>query len=68
MNDIEIIKSLRESGLLMKDVSETIKNEAKDQKEGVLGMLLGTLDASLLGNPLTCKGPGEGTIRRGEYF
>ena len=33
MNDIKkIINSLEESGLLIKDVSETIKNEAKEQK------------------------------------
>ena len=68
VNDMEIIKSLRESGLLIKGVSETIKNEAKEQKEGVFGMLLGTLGASVLGNPLTCKEPGESTIRGGEYF
>ena len=34
MNDImEIIKSLEQSGLLIKDVSETIKNKAKEKKE-----------------------------------
>ena len=33
MNDItKMIKSLKESGLLVQDVSETIKNEAKKQK------------------------------------
>ena len=32
MNDImKIVKSLEESGILLKDVSETIKNEAKEQ-------------------------------------
>ena len=51
MNDIiKIIKFPKESGLLMRDVSETIKNEAKEQKGGFLSMLLGTLGASLLGN------------------
>ena len=62
---------LKESGLLIKGVSQTIKNEAKEQKEGFLGMLLGTLDASLLGNLLTDKGAirtGEGTIRTGQDF
>ena len=54
MNDItKIIKSLEESGLLIKGLSETIKNEAKEQKGGILRMLLGTLGASLLGNLLT---------------
>ena len=52
-NDImKIVKSLEESGLLVKDVSEIIKNEAKEQKGGFLGMLLGTLGARLLGNLL----------------
>ena len=72
MNDvIKIIKSPEESGLLIKGVSETIKNEAKEQKGGFLGMLLGTLGASLLGNLLTGKGTikaGEGTVRAGQDF
>ena len=51
MNDImKIVKSLEEFGLLIKGVSETTKNEAKEQKEQFLGMLLGTLGVSLLGN------------------
>ena len=55
MKDImKIVKFLKESGLLIKGVSDTIKNEAKEQKGGFLSMLLGTLDASLLGNLLTC--------------
>ena len=49
---IEIVKSLEDSGLLLKGASEAIQNEAKGQKEGFLSMLLGTLDASLLGNML----------------
>ena len=57
MNDImKIIKSLEESELLIKGVSETIKIEAKEQKGGLLSMLLGTLSISLLGNLLTGKG------------
>ena len=50
MNDIiKIVNSLEESDLLIKDFSKTIKNEAKEQKGRFLGMLLGTLVASLLG-------------------
>ena len=46
MNDImKIVKSLEESGLLIKGVRETIKNEAKEQRRGFLEMLLGTLGA-----------------------
>ena len=60
MNDIlKIVKSLEESGLLIKGVSETIKNEAKEEKGGFLEMLLGILGASLLENLWT----GKGTIR-----
>ena len=66
MNDImKIVKSLKQSGLLIKVVSETIKNETKGQKGVFLGMLLGALVASFLGNLLTCKGSiraGDGTI------
>ena len=47
---IKIIKSLEDSGLLLKGVTETVQNEIKEQKGGFLSMLLGTLGASLLGN------------------
>ena len=47
------VKSLEESSLLIKGVSKTIKNEAKEQ---FLGVLLDTSGASLLGNILTGKG------------
>ena len=57
MNDImKIVKFPEESGLLIKDFNETIKNEAKEQKGRFIGMLLGTLGASLLGYLLTGKG------------
>ena len=52
---MKIIKSFEESDLLIKSVSETIKNEVKEQKGGFLSMLLGTLGASLLGNLLKVK-------------
>ena len=76
LNDImKIVKSLEESGLLIKRVSETIKYESKEQKGRFFGMFLGTLGVSLLGNLLTGKGaittsqgreanmPGRGTNR-----
>ena len=53
---IEIVKTLEDSGLLLKVVSKTIQNETKKQKGGFLSMLLGTLGASLLGNILAGKG------------
>ena len=72
MDDIiKRIKPLEESGLLIKDVGKTIITEAKEQKWEFLSMLLGTLDASLLGNLLLCKGTiraGEDTIRAEQDF
>ena len=65
---IKIVKSLEDSGLLIEGVSETIQNEAKEQKGGFLSILLGTLGASLLRNILAGKGinrAGEGVIRAG---
>ena len=51
MNDnIKIVKSLEDSGLLLKGVTETFQNEAKEQKGGFLGMLLGTLRERLRRN------------------
>ena len=69
MNDImKIVQALEDSNIFLKGVSETIKNETKEQKGRFLTMLLGTLGAPLLGNLLTGKGfvrAGEGTIRTG---
>ena len=53
---INIVKSLEDSGPLLEGISETIQNEAKEQKWGFLSMLVGTLGASLLGNILARKG------------
>ena len=77
MDDIiKIVKSLKDSGLLLKEVTESVQNELKEQKGGFLSMLLGKLGASLLGNLLTGKGvnkkskgihrAGEGIVRAGE--
>ena len=65
---IKIAKFLDDSGLSLDGVSETIENEAKAQKGGFLKMLLGTLDATLLGNILAGKGivrTGYGSTREG---
>ena len=74
---IKIVKSLEDSGLLLKGVIETVQDEVKEQKGGFLSMLLGTLGASLSGNLITGKGiyraekgkginrAGEGTVRAG---
>ena len=52
---IKIVKSLEESWLLIKGVSESIKNDPKEQKGGFNSILLGTLAASILGSTLTDK-------------
>ena len=67
MNDIlKIVKSLENSGLLLKGVSETIQHEAKEQRGRFLSMLLGTLGASLLGDILSKGLSGKGILRAGE--
>ena len=73
---IKIVKSLEDSALLLKGITELIQNEVKEQKGGFLSMFLGTLGASLSENLLTrkginkkCKGinrAGEGIVRAGE--
>ena len=72
MNQIvKIVKSLEESGLLIKSVSETTKDEAKEQKRGFIWMLLDTLSANLFRSILTGKSKirtDEGTIRTGRMF
>ena len=75
MNDIlKIVQALEDSNILLKRVTETIKNETKEQKKGFLSMLLGTLGASLFGNLLSEKGivrdgsgnkKGKGVVRAG---
>ena len=52
---IKIIKELENSDILLKGVSKTIENEIKGQRGGFLGMLLGTLGASLLGKGIMYK-------------
>ena len=72
MEDImKMVKSLKESGLLMKRISESTKNETKEQKGGFLPMLLGTLTASMLESVLTRRGEiraGDIIIRADENF
>ena len=46
-DNMRIVKSIEESGLLTKGISEKTKNEVKEHKNGFLSMLLGTLAASL---------------------
>ena len=49
MNDIiKIIKSLEDSGILIDQVTETVKDEIKKQEGGFLRALLAPLAASLV--------------------
>ena len=59
---IKIVKSLGDSGLLLKGVSKTVQNEPKEHKGEFLSILLDTLGGRLLGNILT----GRGNNRAGE--
>ena len=75
INDIiKIIQALKDSNILLKGITKTIKNETKQQKGEFLGMLLGILGTGLLGNMLTGKGilragygnkEGKGILRDG---
>ena len=49
-NIIEIVQALEDSNILLKGITETIKNETKEQKGRFLIILLSTLQTSLLGN------------------
>ena len=71
MEDMKIVKSIEDSGLLTKGANEAIKNEANKQKGRFIGMPLENLGASLLGNHSAGKGTnraGEGTIGAGKRF
>ena len=62
---LKIVKSLEHSGVLLDGITETIKNGVKEQKGGILSMLLGTLGATLLGDLLKKNLSGTGVIRAG---
>ena len=68
-DNLKNIEALENSGILLKRVTKTIENETKEQRAGVLSMLLGTLGVSLVGDLLTGKGmmrAGEGIVRASE--
>ena len=57
MNDImKIVKALEDSNILLKGVTETIKNEKKEQRGGFPGTLVGTSGSILLENLLSGRG------------
>ena len=47
---METAKAVKNSGFLIKDTTQLIKNGIKEQKDGFISMLLDTLGASLIGN------------------
>ena len=49
---LETVKFLEGFSLLLNGLSETIKNEPKEQKRGFLSMLLGTLGAKRIVNQM----------------
>ena len=61
-NKMKIVQAFEDSNILLKEITEKIKNETKEPKWGFLSILLGTLVASLLGNIL---GGGSG-IKKGK--
>ena len=67
---IKIVKSLEDSGLLVKEITQTVQNEVKERKGRFLSTLLGTLGTSLLGDLLIGKGiyraeKGKGIVKAG---
>ena len=68
---MKIVKSFEESGFLLKGLTKTTKNEAKQLKSRFLNILLGILGTGSLGNILTDKGvkariPGRVVMRAGD--
>ena len=67
MQDLsKIVKSLKDSGILLDGITERVKNEVKKQKGCFSSMILGTLGASLLGDLLKKNLSGRGVIRAEE--
>ena len=67
----DIIRSIQDSVLLIKGVTQTIENETKEQRGGFLGMLLCISGSRLLGNMLPDEGVirgSDGVIRVGQDF
>ena len=56
MRDVMIkVKSLKESGILIKGVTQTIENETEERRGGFFSILLGTPGANVFRNKLAGK-------------
>ena len=71
---MKVVQALEDSNILLKGITKTIEDEAKEQKGGFLGMVLGTLGAIFLRTMLSGKGiaragygnkEGKNTLRTG---
>ena len=47
---MKIVKSLEDSRLLIKCITQTAENETKEQRGGFLSVVLGTIGANIFGN------------------
>ena len=65
---LKIVKSLEDSGILLNGITETVKDEVKEQNSGFLSILLGTFGDLLIKHVSggAVIRAGEGTIRAGE--
>ena len=52
---MKIVQALEDSDILLKGVTETIKNKTKKREDGFLGTLAGILGSILLQNLLSGK-------------
>ena len=67
---MKTVQALEDSNVVLKGVTETIKDETKEQKGGFQGTLVGTLGLILIGNLLSGEGivssyNVKGTVRAG---
>ena len=53
---MKIVIYLEDPSILVKGIVETVENKKKEQRDGFLSLLLGTLGSNLLGNILSDRG------------
>ena len=68
---LKIVKSLKDSRLLIKDFAQAIDTKTRDRRSGFLNILLRMLGENFLGNMLVGKGvirAGDGVQRAAQDF